>query len=102
MMKSSYVLMFNDADTEGKIAKFKQLEIDMIEEYLDEKRKLNVQMEMDKEEEPDDDGVVSEGRDRRFLVESTGSVKPKRRRKIKSNTPNLGIIILMLFLTVHY
>ncbi|KAG0638925.1 hypothetical protein HOY80DRAFT_126670 [Tuber brumale] len=73
MAKSNYVLMFNGGDDQGKIDKFKQLEMDMIEEYLDETRKLEAETETEAEE-PDEDGVLSKGRSRRFLIESTGAL----------------------------
>jgi len=73
MAKSNYVLMFSEADSQGKIDKFKQLERDMIEEYLDETRKLKAEIETETEE-PDEDGILSKGRNRRFLIESTGFV----------------------------
>ncbi|RPA97128.1 P-loop containing nucleoside triphosphate hydrolase protein [Choiromyces venosus 120613-1] len=73
MAKSNYVLMFNEGDSQGKIDKFKQLEMDMIEEYLDETRKLKAETETETEE-PDEDGVISTGRNRRFMIESTGAL----------------------------
>ncbi|PWW77580.1 hypothetical protein C7212DRAFT_277577 [Tuber magnatum] len=73
MAKSNYVLMFNEGDSQGKIDKFKQLEMDMIEEYLDETRKLKAEIETEAEE-PDEDGILSKGRNRRFLIESTGAL----------------------------
>jgi len=73
MAKSNYVLMFNEGDSQGKIDKFKQLEMDMIEEYLDETRKLEAETETETEE-PDEDGILSKGKSRRFRIESTGFV----------------------------
>lgn len=96
MVKSSYVLMFHESDTEGKIAKFKQLEMDMIEEYLDEKRKLKVQMELEKGDDEDEEGVLSEGRNRRFQVESTGFVIPEKTPRKSTKEPlNPRNIMLM-------
>ncbi|CAZ82740.1 unnamed protein product [Tuber melanosporum] len=73
MAKSNYVLMFNEGDTQGKIDKFKQLEMDMIEEYLDETRKLEAETKTETED-PDEDSILNKGRNRRFQIESTGAL----------------------------
>lgn len=70
-IKSTYFLMFEKgSDTEGKIEKMKQLEKEMIAEYLDETRKL-AELLAREEEEIDEDGVIDDGNNRKFLVQST-------------------------------
>lgn len=73
-MKSSYFLMIEGgSDMQGKIERLKKLEQEMIAEYLDETRKL--QEILDREDDvADEDGIISDGVNRKFFVQSTGYV----------------------------
>lgn len=70
--KSTYVLMFEERDREGSVENFERREREMIEEYLDENRELAQNLEAEKEEESDEEGILGDGKKRRFLIESTG------------------------------
>lgn len=67
--KSTYVLMFEEGDKEGSVENFERREKEMIQEYLDENRELAQLLEPEEEE---GDEEVSDGKRRRFLIESTG------------------------------
>lgn len=67
--KSTYVLMFEEGDKEGSVENFERREKEMIEEYLDENRELAQILEPEEEE---GDEEISEGKRRRFFIESTG------------------------------
>lgn len=69
--KSTYVLMFEEGDKEGSVENFERREKEMIQEYLDENRELAQILEPEEEE---GDEEISEGKRRRFLIESTGQV----------------------------
>lgn len=70
--KSTYVLMFEEGDREGSVENFERREKEMIKEYLDEGRELAQSLKPENEEDIDDDGILSDGKRRRFLIESTG------------------------------
>lgn len=70
--KSTYVLMFEEGDREGSVENFERREREMVKEYLDENRELAQSSKPEKEEDIDDDGILSDGKRRRFLIESTG------------------------------
>lgn len=73
-VRSSYFLMIEGgSDMQGKIEKLKKLEQEMIAEYLDKTRKL--QEILDREDDTaDSNGIITDGVNRKFLVQSTGYV----------------------------
>lgn len=72
--KSTYYLMFEEgSDTREKIAKLEQLEREMIQEYMDETRELEKRLNRE-EGDPDEDGVICEAENRKFLVKSTNAL----------------------------
>lgn len=73
-VRSSYFLMIEGgSDMQGKIEKLKKLEQEMIAEYLNETRKLQAILDRE-DEEADADGIISDGVNRKFFIESTGYV----------------------------
>lgn len=69
--KSTYVLMFEEGDREGSVENFEKREREMVEEYQDEARELAPNVKA-KEQENDDEGILGDGKRRKFLIESTG------------------------------